>query len=97
MQTINFRNASHLDIAELLRNSTEWQSNGSVKATRNRSTFGRLPREYHPSASSADYLIYSYATPIAWREEGQWVTPDVSYSPTTSRQQSKIFAAIKSL
>lgn len=68
---------------------------------------GRLPKEYHDSVRRADYVIFSYATPIAWhipsnqREAemygstyGFWVVPDESYSVTTSRHQHKIRAAL---
>ena len=58
---------------------------------------GILPREYEASVRGADYVIYSYATPIAWRTQGQWHTPDVKYSVTTSRHQSRIFTAIDQL
>jgi hypothetical protein len=35
------------------------------------------------------YVVYSYATPIAWALEGELLTvPDVRYSVTTSRHQS---------
>lgn len=49
---------------------------------------GRLPREWFDSLTHADYVVTSYATPIAWHvpDEG-WVRPAVKYSPTTSRHQ----------
>lgn len=48
-------------------------------------------REY-----DVDYVVYSYATPIAWRvrETGEWVTPEVFYSPTTSRHQTTVRQAL---
>lgn len=37
-------------------------------------------------------VIYSYSTPIAWLDAGQWVIPNVSYSPTTStKHQSQLY------
>lgn len=36
-------------------------------------------------------VIYSYSTPIAWLDAGQWVVPDVSYSVTTARHQSYLW------
>lgn len=46
--------------------------------------------------SGAEYVVWSYETPIAWwtpthkggnKENNGWTIPDVSYSPTTSRYQ----------
>lgn len=57
---------------------------------------GRLPINYRDSFVQADYVVYSYGTPIAWHlpNMGVWRIPDVSYSVTTSRHQSKIRAAL---
>lgn len=56
---------------------------------------GRLPREWWEDVSRADYIVWSYDTPIAWRIPGEgWVVPDVSYSVTTSCHQGKIRAAL---
>jgi len=37
-----------------------------------------------------DYVIFSYATPIAWRNSvnGYWYCPGLGYSNTTSRHQA---------
>lgn len=35
-------------------------------------------------AGAVVQVIYSYSTPIAWLDAGQWVIPDVRYSTTTS-------------
>lgn len=47
---------------------------------------GYLPRAYavHGKLNDADYIVYSYATPIAWHLADGWVIPDVRYSSTTS-------------
>lgn len=38
-----------------------------------------------------NYVVYSYATPIAWRRaDAVWVVPNVKYSPVTSRHQSLV-------
>lgn len=60
---------------------------------------GFLSPEYHHSASAADYVVYSYNTPIAWHlshddGEDRWIVPDVKYSMTTTRHQGKISTAI---
>ena len=37
------------------------------------------------------YVVYSYATPIAWFAPSfGWVVPDVRYSQTTGRHQSRV-------
>ena len=42
-----------------------------------------------------DYVIYSYATPIAYRtNNGEWTIPDAKYSVTTSKHQSTIRYAL---
>lgn len=47
---------------------------------------------------SIDYVIYSYATPIAWHitvgDLSEWIYPDVTYSRTTSAHQTKIRAVL---
>lgn len=68
-------------------------SDGSVWQT------GQLPAEWTEalkSDPSVSYVVYSYATPIAWYSElqCQWVIPDVKYSVTTSKHQGIISTAI---
>jgi hypothetical protein len=59
---------------------------------------GRLPAEYRESVSTADYVVYSYVTPIAWHVSGRgWEMPDEHYSATTSAHQGKIRTAISQL
>lgn len=67
-----------------------WGRAGSVVTT------GRLPRMFLASVEMADYVVYSYATPIAWRiaKTGRWVMPAVKYSVTTTRHQNKIATAV---
>lgn len=53
---------------------------------------GELPRKLtqimREREDSIVQVIYSYDTPIAWLDAGQWIVPDVSYSPTTGKHQS---------
>ena len=43
-------------------------------------------------AGAVVQVIYSYSTPIAWLDAGQWIVPDVSYSITTSsKHQSQLY------
>lgn len=58
--------------------------------------FGRARRDLgHALAiENADYIVYSYATPIAWHIGGSWVMPHDRYSVTTSKHQSIVRKAI---
>lgn len=73
-------------------------SNGSVRGTAFVSGVGRLPAEYVEIFRAAQdagrlvYVVYSYATPIAWVEETmtdgeRWIIPEVKYSVTTTNHQ----------
>lgn len=55
-------------------------------------SFGRLPEEWLERFQSEDpeYVVWSYATPIAWHGRYGWTVPDVRYSPSTSRQLSYV-------
>jgi hypothetical protein len=81
-------------MAQLARGGQPWKNSGGTftgAPTTGVWATGRLPREFVESARSARYVIRSYATPIAWlARDGQWVVPDVTYSPTTSRHQSLV-------
>ncbi len=61
--------------------------------------WGRLPKQYWESVNHADYVIYSYSTPIAWHDyyQDKWVMPDEKYSATTSDHQSLVCTAISEL
>lgn len=82
------------DIYEAIHHGQEFNS-GALTAERlmerpiHRS--GRLPAEYAQRFydDAPTYVLFSYATPIAWRtDQGEWVVPDVKYSVTTGRHQS---------
>lgn len=47
----------------------------------------RLRKIVMERADSIVQVIYSYDTPIAWLDAGQWIVPDVSYSPTSGKHQ----------
>jgi len=48
------------------------------------------------TAARIRYVVYSYATPIAWvRDNGEWVVPVEKYSATTSRHQSIVRMAVR--
>lgn len=54
---------------------------------------GRLPAEHAETLraaltdGSADYVVFSYGTPIGWAGSAGTVVPDVKHSPTTSGHQ----------
>lgn len=69
-------------------------------ADRGRTYGGILPEpwasDYHETLSQIDYVIYSYATPIAWHVRGEgWAYPDVRYSSTTTGHQSTVRSALR--
>lgn len=53
-------------------------------------SFGLLPVEWRRvyQEDDPDYVVWSYATPIAWHGRRGWTVPPVRYSPTTSRHLS---------
>lgn len=54
---------------------------------------GRLPTQWRDliRGQEATYVVYSYATPIAFElSDGRRFIPDVRYSPTTSRHQALV-------
>lgn len=45
-----------------------------------------------------DYVVYSFATPVAWvRSDGYWRVTDRSYSVTTAKHLSKLRTAVSAL
>jgi hypothetical protein len=59
---------------------------------------GNVLAMWREDKPQVDYVIYSYATPIAWhRSDGNWVVPDVKYSNTTTRHQSFVTVALHTI
>lgn len=48
----------------------------------------RLRKVVMERADSITQVIYSYSTPIAWLDAGEWIVPNVRYSITTGKHQS---------
>lgn len=73
-----------------------FKTHGSLKGTDNPQwRFGEMPYEYRDSVKQADYVVYSYSTPIAWHVPNEgWVVPQVKYSTTTTRHQNMISVAV---
>jgi hypothetical protein len=57
------------------------------------SFIGKLPPQYAEDLAMADYVVMSYATPIAWETDGEITIPDVGYSPTTGQHQYTVKTA----
>lgn len=84
----------------VLQARDEFTTSGALRGARSygHASIGRLPADYRQSIDGATYVIYSYATPIAWLDaNGVWQVPDVKYSVTTSRHQSLIATAVSEL
>lgn len=99
---------------DAIRDREEWKTYGKLRATRefvpmhmyepcNCATsgwrWGRLPAQYWGSVGHASYIVWSYNTPIAWRDywTKEWIMPDEWYSVTTKIHQGKISTAIGAL
>lgn len=69
-------------------------------------TWGRLNRELDSfgtllasaeRAGTLEYVVYSYATPIAFKFAGTWAVTDERYSVTTTAHVNKIATAARAL
>ena len=54
--------------------------------------FGLLPLHWRDryQADRPDYVVWSYATPIAWHGRRGWIIPPFKYSQTTIRHLSHV-------
>lgn len=59
---------------------------------------GQLPSEHRDALSAIGdalvYVVFSYATPIAWFGPDGWIVPDVKYSQTTSCHQGAVRVSV---
>jgi hypothetical protein len=100
LQSGRNRRGSQAQLADALRNGESFRnSTGSLQgfgvAPGPNIHMGRLHLRDYPSITSAVYVVYSYATPIAWQcRNGDWVTVDQRFSATTSRHQHAIRVAL---
>jgi hypothetical protein len=72
-------------------------TSGSLRGVREFEGTGQLPAEHRDAvrAATVDYVVYSYATPIAWHDTVTgWTMPKERYSVTTSKQQGRIAPAL---
>lgn len=81
-------------LARELSNRTEWHMGEMRGTAKVEWKWGRLDYSYRESVKRADYVVYSYSTPIAWHTPEGWVMPDVKYSPTTTTHQGKVSVAL---
>lgn len=70
-----------------------FKTGGAFKATTGPAWhWGRLDYDYRESVKQADYVVWSYSTPIAWHKPGDrggyWVMPEDKYSATTTHHQN---------
>lgn len=89
--------SSWIEYSFVMRGRQPFRTYGALRSTRERGTVGVLPEPYRTEfldCPSIDYVVYSYNTPIAWHSASGWIVPDVKYSVTTSRHQSKIEVAV---
>lgn len=55
---------------------------------------GSLPNAFYEHFKDSDYVVFSYATPIAWYKQSKWFIPALKYSTTTSKHQSFVQRAL---
>jgi hypothetical protein len=83
-----------------------WLSGGAATSgggTRGGGTeCGHLPQQYWKFLRDADYVVFSYETPIAWHvpaagpgDVDAWWLPDVRYSSTTDEHQAVVRLALR--
>lgn len=95
--------SSWMDFRDVLARRQSFATSGALRGVSGVArhvgyTLGSLPSNWHDSIPTADYVVYSYRTPIAWHVPNHgWITPHERYSVTTSRHQSKVNTAISQL
>lgn len=90
------RGSAGLD--EAIVNREVFNTNGAMRGDSGTyQSLGELPTDWRNAIynDNPSYVVYSYATPIAWKCERGWVIPPVTYSATTSRHQSFVRRALK--
>jgi hypothetical protein len=93
-------------MGKLMANRERWNTSGALKGRatshgliRSGYSLGRLPGDWSRTVQAREslinYVVYSYATPIAWHDtEAGWVIPDEHYSVTTTIHQNRIRTAL---
>jgi hypothetical protein len=55
---------------------------------------GQCDPVWKASLAEAEYVIFSYETPVAWLVSGVWNVPDASHSRTTNRWVNAVRSAL---
>lgn len=82
--------------AEAIRDREPFKTSGSLEAG-DLAYYGtgRLDSHeidaYYRDRATMDYIVYSYATPIAWHSENGWHVVTQKFSSTTSKHQSNLY------
>lgn len=88
-------------VAAAMGSGREFETGGKLRGRPGSASgwdLGQLPEEWWGAVGEAAYVVFSHATPIAWRgADGAWVCPGVSYSVSTSRHQGTVRRAIETL
>lgn len=83
--------------AEAIADRIPFHTHGALWAADRDHGPGHMPNPWRTQydeawkAGKLDYVVYSYATPIAWHTEDGWVIPDIKYSATTSHHQGHLY------
>lgn len=74
---------------------------GNLRGSKVYDTAGVLPDEYRTileagvALNHIDFVVYSYATPVAWHYVGMnWYVPEVRYSQSTTNHQNVLRVAV---
>lgn len=70
---------------------------GRVYTSGERVPTGRMPKSERDALASVIgpvYVVFSYATPIAWHSAGEWHVSGARYSNTTARHQYHVRSAV---
>lgn len=98
MKHVSMHGRGYEALKDCLAHREPFVTSGALRARTGTIGSGRLPRvdEYFHSLSRAQYVVYSYDTPIAWVDEnGEVRIPDEKYSITTSRHQGIVRSYLK--
>lgn len=85
--------------AEAIANRDDFTTSGSLKGQNvsglgpwdSGRLFGPDHDRFREDSGRVDYVVTSYATPIAWHTPDGWHIVDQRFSVTTSRQQGNLY------
>lgn len=90
--------SNHTSAVKFILAREEFEGNSMSGKTAPRYYTGRLPKGWADlfthNIPVIDYVVYSWATPIAWHTPSGWIYPAVNYSGYSSRHQWYAFRAI---